>query len=90
MVLNVLRNELPVVGRMTSAPEVLKAIVPEALTSSEITVMLLVEVSTAVPVFAPSVAEPKLFTMLKLREPVSKVMSPESANKFNTPPCVVK
>ena len=81
-----MRNELPVVGRIVKAPEVLKAIVPDALTSSEITVMLLLEVVTGVLAFAPKVADPKLFTMLKLREPVSKVMSPEFANKFNTPP----
>ena len=74
---------------MANAPEVLKAIVPEALTSSEITVMLLLDVVTVVPVLAPKVKEPKLFTMPTLRMPVSSVMAPLSANKFSTPPCAV-
>ena len=75
---------------MVKAPEVLNAIVPDALTSSEITVMLLLDVVTVVLALAPKEAELKVFSMRMLREPVSKVISPELANKFNTPPCVDK
>ena len=75
---------------MVKAPEVLNAIVPDALTSSEITVMLLLEVVTAVLALAPKLREPRLFTMPTLRVPVLSVMAPLSANKFSTPPCVVR
>ena len=83
-------NELPVVGRMVKAPDVLNAIVPAALTSSEITVMLLLDAVTAVLAFAPKVSDPKLFTMPTLRVPVLSVIAPLLPNKFNTPPCALK
>ena len=85
-----LLNELPVVGRIVSAPEVLNAMVPEALTSSEITVILLLDDVTPVFALAPKVSEPKLFTMPTLREPVFSVIAPLLPNKFNTPPWAVK
>ena len=79
-------NEKPSRGLMVNWPDVLNAIVPEALTSSDTTAILLLETVTAVPLFAPKVAEPKLFTMPTLRAPVLSVMSPDEANKFSTPP----